>query len=191
MKTAPVKWAQRKDSLYITIGLPDVKDHKIGVTEKSVSFSGTSNGVPYSANLEFLEDVDPQSEGSVWNVLPSSVQMKLMKKDRDKEEFWPRLLKDKVLEKNTVTVDWDRYVDDDEGGDEDFDMNSMGTGQGFGGGGMPGMGGAGSPEGMDIQKMLAQMQAGGGMPDGMPDMGTEDDADSDDDEDLPDLEETA
>ena len=33
--------------------------------------------------------------------------------------------------------------------------------------------------------------AGGGMPDGMPDMGTEDDADSDDDEDLPDLEETA
>ena len=90
--------------------------------------SGTSNGVPYSANLEFLEDVDPQSEGSVWNVLPSSVQMKLMKKDRDKEEFWPRLLKDKVLEKNTVTVDWDRYVDDDEGGDEDFDMNSMGTG---------------------------------------------------------------
>lgn len=53
------------------------------------------------------------------------------------------------------------------------------------------MGGAGSPEGMDIQKMLAQMQAGGGMPDGMPDMGTEDDADSDDDEDLPDLEETA
>ena len=38
MKTAPVKWAQRKDSLYITIGLPDVKDHKIGVTEKSVSF---------------------------------------------------------------------------------------------------------------------------------------------------------
>ena len=123
--------------------------------------SGTSNGVPYSANLEFLEDVDPQSEGSVWNVLPSSVQMKLMKKDLDKEEFWPRLLKDKVLEKNTVTVDWDRYVDDDEGGDEDFDMNSMGTGQGFGGGGMPGMGGmggAGSPEGMDIQKMLAQMQ---------------------------------
>ena len=38
MKTAPVKWAQRKDSLYITIGLPDVKDHKIDVTEKSLSF---------------------------------------------------------------------------------------------------------------------------------------------------------
>ena len=84
--------------------------------------------------------------------------MKLMKKDTEKEEFWPRLLKDKVLEKNSVTIDWDRYVDEDEG-DEDFDMNSMGGGQGFGGmPGMPGMGGMGGMGDMDIQKMMAQMK---------------------------------
>ena len=122
-------------------------------------YSGTSNAVPYNANLDFFEEVDPKVEGSVWNVLPSSIQIKLMKKDREKEEFWPRLLKDKVLEKNTVTVDWDRYVDEDEG-DEDFDMNSMGGGQGFGDG-MAGMNGGGSGEGMDIQRMLAQMQGSG------------------------------
>jgi len=182
-KTAPIKWAQRKDSLYITIGLPDVKDHKIDVNETSLSFSGTSNSIEYGANLEFFENVDPKAEGSLWNVLPNSIQMKLMKKDTEKDEFWPRLLKDKVLEKNSVTIDWDRYVDEDEG-DEDFDMNSMGGGQGFGGmGGMPDMGGMpGGMGDMDIQKMMANMK-GGEMP--------EDEPDSDDDEDLPDLEQTA
>jgi hypothetical protein len=35
--------------------------------------------------------------------------MKLNKKVKG-EEFWPRLMKDKVLEKNTVTLDWDRCV---------------------------------------------------------------------------------
>merc|ERR1711916_375784 len=111
-----------------------------------------------------------------------SVQMKTMKKDKDDEEFWPRLLKDKVKEKNTVSIDWDRYVDEDEG-DQDFDMDGLGGGQGFGGG---------SP---DIQQMMAQMQAGGmagmgGMP-GMGDPVGEDEADSDDDEELPDLEEAS
>lgn len=183
LKTAPVKWAQRKDSLYITIGLPDVKDHKIDVTDTSLSFSGTSNSVPYAANLEFFEKIDATVEGSLWNVLPSSIQIKLMKKDKVNEEFWPRLLKDKVLEKNNVTIDWDRYVDEDEG-DEDFDMNSMAGGQGFGGTGMPGMDGSGGTGAMDIQNMLAQMQAGGGMPA----VNAEEDADSDDDENLPDLE---
>jgi hypothetical protein len=28
-KTAPVKWAQRKDFLYVTITLPDVKNEKV------------------------------------------------------------------------------------------------------------------------------------------------------------------
>ena len=35
--------------------------------------------------------------------------MKLNKKEKD-EEFWPRLLLDKVKEKTNVKIDWDRYV---------------------------------------------------------------------------------
>ena len=33
---------------------------------------------------------------------------------QDEEEFWPRLLKDKALEKTNVKIDWDKYVDEDE-----------------------------------------------------------------------------
>lgn len=51
---APVKWAQRKDSLYITISLADVKDHKIELTEKKLTFTGSSSGKLYSLDLEFV-----------------------------------------------------------------------------------------------------------------------------------------
>ena len=64
--------------------------------------------------------------------------MHLLKKNKD-EEFWPRLLLDKVKEKTNVKIDWDRYVDEDEanGG---FDTENVDGGQGFGGM-PPGMGG--------------------------------------------------
>ena len=51
---APLKWAQRKDSLYLTITLPDVKDHKIDLTEKKLTFEGLSNGKKYSLDLELV-----------------------------------------------------------------------------------------------------------------------------------------
>lgn len=51
---APVKWAQRKDSIYLTITLSDVKDHKVELTNSGLVFSGNSNGKQYSLNLEFV-----------------------------------------------------------------------------------------------------------------------------------------
>jgi hypothetical protein len=81
-------------------------------------------------------------------VLQRSVQMQIMKKDQEQEEFWPRLLKDKVLEKTNVKIDWDKYVDEDEE-TEGFDTSNLDGGSGFGGGGMPpGMGGMGGMPGM-------------------------------------------
>lgn len=35
---APVKWAQRSDSLYVTIDLCDVKDEKVSLNDKSLFF---------------------------------------------------------------------------------------------------------------------------------------------------------
>ena len=57
--------------------------------------------------------------------------MKLNKKEKG-EEFWPRLLLDKVKEKTNVKVDWDRYVDEDEA-NGDFDTNNLDGGNDFGG----------------------------------------------------------
>ena len=115
VNTAPIKWAQRSDSLYLTIALPDVKDQDIKLSDSELHFKGKSQDKDYEVNIEFFKAVD--SEGSKYNVLPRSIQMHIMKKkgdDDEEEEFWPRLLKDKALEKNQVKIDWDRYVDEDE-----------------------------------------------------------------------------
>ena len=55
---APVKWAQRKDSIYLTISLADVKDHKIDLSSKNLTFSGKSGDQLYALDLEFVSCVN-------------------------------------------------------------------------------------------------------------------------------------
>jgi prostaglandin-E synthase len=183
--------------------------------DDKLEFTGTSEGKAYELSIEFFKKVD--SKGSTYNVLPRSVQMHVIKNEEDQDEFWPRLLKDKTLEKNQIKIDWDRYVDEDEEA-EGFDTSALEGGMGMGGmppgmggGGMPpGMGGMGGGPGggmggMDMEALMKQMGGMGGMPGmgdmgGMPpgmggqDMGGQDDGDDGDDgddlDDLPDLEES-
>lgn len=110
----------------------DVKDESINLSDATLIFKGKSNDKDYEVNIEFFKAVD--AKDSTYKVLPRSIQMHVMKAkpkdgedgDDDEEEFWPRLLKDKALEKNQVKIDWDRYVDEDEedeaGG---FDMSAV------------------------------------------------------------------
>lgn len=51
---APVKWAQRADSLYVTISLADVIEPDIKLTSNKLSFAGKSNGKSYTLDLEFV-----------------------------------------------------------------------------------------------------------------------------------------
>jgi hypothetical protein len=105
----------------------DVKDETITLSDTGLEFKGNSSGKDYSVSIEFFKAVN--AEGSTYKVLPRSVQMHILKKDKEEEEFWPRLLKDKALEKNQVNIDWDRYVDEDEQ-DGGFDMSALEGGQG-------------------------------------------------------------
>mmetsp|Transcript_2426 Transcript_2426/g.3426 ORF Transcript_2426/g.3426 Transcript_2426/m.3426 type:complete len:220 (-) Transcript_2426:234-893(-) len=216
VNTAPIKWAQRSDSLYITIALPDVKEASVDLADETLKFKGKSESKEYEVDIAFFKPVD--SKGSTYNVLPRSVVMHVMKKDKEEEEFWPRLLKDKALEKNQVKIDWDRYVDEDEE-EEGFDTSAldggmdMGSMMGGGGGmpggmpggmdmasmmqgmgGMPGMGGAGGgmPGGMDMDALMKQMgqMGGGGGADMGGDIGEVDSDDDSDDDDLPELEDS-
>jgi len=118
--------------LYLTIALPDVKDESIVLTDSALQFKGTSNGKVYQVQIEFLKGVD--SKGSTYKVLPRNIQMHVLKSHEDSDGFWPRLLKDKTLEKNQVMVDWDRYVDEDEEQDKGgFDLSNLDGGNSMGG----------------------------------------------------------
>ena len=55
-----VKWAQRKDKIFLTIELRDIKNDKIDLKEKELVFEGSSDNNTYEAKLNFFSDVDPQ-----------------------------------------------------------------------------------------------------------------------------------
>ena len=69
--------------------------------DTTLKFKGKSNDKDYEVDIAFFKPVD--AEGSTFKVMPRSVQMHVMKKEKDEDEFWPRLLKDKALEKNQVS----------------------------------------------------------------------------------------
>ena len=70
-----------------------------------------------------------------WNTLGRNVIVNLSKKDKEKEtdEWWPRLQKEKV--KNVlITIDWSKWIDPDASDDDqpaankdlgNFDPNNM------------------------------------------------------------------
>ena len=135
---------------------------------------------------------------SKWNLKGRNITLYISKKDQEQEEWWPRLMKDKIKNQK-ITIDWSRWIDqdasdeekkDDMGYDQSQMQNMMGGGGGMPGGmggmpgmggmggmpgmggmgGMPGMGGAGGmPPGMDMAKLMEQMGGMGGMG-GMPGM---------------------
>ena len=189
------KWAQRADCVYVTVDIPDAKDEVITVADDKLTFKATSGDKVYECEMILFSGID--SAESKYVVKARNVQFYLKKTEKE-TDFWPRLLKDKALNKRFVKIDFAKWVDEDEEEDAD-DLNSDGM-QGMGG--MPGMGGgAGGMDMAALQKMMAQMGGGaggapgGGMPDlsKMPSMGGDAEPDSDDDlddlDDLPDLEE--
>ncbi|RLN93031.1 hypothetical protein BBJ28_00015258 [Nothophytophthora sp. Chile5] len=158
---APVKWAQRKDALYVTVDLPDVKDEKVTLSSKNLTFRGTSNGQAYEVSLDLFKEVDVEAKESIWAKTDRNLHFHIVKKEAE-AEFWPRLLADKNLEKTNVKVDWSKFVDEDDDEEQQagFDMSALNGGGGF-----------------DINQMMAAQNAAGMMDEG---------SDSDD-EDMPDL----
>ena len=124
--------------------------------------SGTSHGTAYGFTLEFCEPIVKAE--SKWNTNGRYPIFTLAKANKD-ADYWPRLTKDKA-KNNRITVDWSKWVEEDEEAEApamggDFDPSMM---QGFGGG-MPGMGGKGGMGVMDMEEMMKQYGGAQGMPD--------------------------
>jgi len=109
MTTPNIKWAERKDKLFITIDLNDVKDAKIDISESNhLSFSGVSNGKEYKLDLELYGEVDKAQ--SKWTIDTRNIFLRIIKKSKG---FWNYVNKDKK-KYNFIHVDWNLYVDEDE-----------------------------------------------------------------------------
>lgn len=110
-----VLWAQRssasepeKNFIYLTISVPDVSKSsmKLDLNPTGLSFTGTSDTkkTTYHVVLELFAEIDV--ENSKINHTARDIEMVLRKKEL-KEEYWPRLLKDKA-KVHFVKTDFDK-----------------------------------------------------------------------------------
>lgn len=149
-----VLWAQREDALFVTIDLKDITDQKLEVTKEKITFSGKSNEKEYAFDFEWNK---PIKADDVKISTKRLLELYIPKEDAEGDS-WGKLNKEGKLA--YLKIDWNKWADSDDEG-ENFDTAGMGgMPQGMGGmGGMPGMGGMGGMPGM------------GGMGGGMPGMG--------------------
>lgn len=115
----------------MTINVPDVpKDGmQLDLKSDSLIFTGTSGTLKrkYHVELPFYAEIDP--EASKIHHTAKNIEIKIQKKERNKE-YWPRLLKDsKKL--HFLKTDFDKWVDEDEqneAAEDDFSQfGGMGT----------------------------------------------------------------
>jgi hypothetical protein len=113
-----VLWAQRssdsdaeKNYVYLTISVPDVPASKLKLDLKptGLSFTGTSETkkTTYTLDIDFFAEIDV--DNSKTHHTAANIQMVLRKKEL-KEEYWPRLLKDKA-KVHWLRTDFDKVRD--------------------------------------------------------------------------------
>ena len=144
-----ILWAQRKESVFMTIEVFEVKNEKIEIKDNMVTFSGVrgSDDAKFAVSLELFGSVD--AEKSKVSVGHRDVSLVLVKSEPG--PFWPRLLKS-TQKMHFIHTDFSKWVDEDEedeenvestgnagnfdmsqfGGAGNFDMSKFGGSENFG-----------------------------------------------------------
>ena len=105
-----IKWAQRKDRVFLEIGLRDITEEKLDLTENSISFKGVSDKKEYAFDFEVFSAID--TEQSKWHKTGFHMLVVLQKKNPE-EEFWTRLTKSSA-KCQYIQIDWSKWVEEDE-----------------------------------------------------------------------------
>lgn len=140
-----VLWAQRKDKLFVTLDIQDVKNEDIKLENDAegkhgiLRFKGKAGAEQqdYQLDLAFCKAINV--EESKVSVSPRQIFLVIEKADTD--GHWPRLTKESGKHLSHIKVDWNKYVDEDEEDEvQDFDMSKFGNFANFGGGDDDGQG---------------------------------------------------
>ncbi len=127
-----LKWAQRKDKLFITISVVHSKKPIVDLTDgKRIKYQGTDGNINYAFDIELYDEIN--KEESKYTLESRNIFLNLKKKTSG--PYWPRLIKDEK-KYHWIEVDWMYYAEEDE---EDEATNPNKPGQGFDD--MPDMGG--------------------------------------------------
>ena len=105
-----LKWAQRKDRLYLTIMVVHTKKPTIDIIDgKTLKYSGTDGQKNYAFEIELFDEV--LKEESKYNLEGRNVFLNIKKKKEG--PYWERLTKDSV-KRHWIETDWVYYTEEDE-----------------------------------------------------------------------------
>lgn len=162
-----VLWAQRsnaevpeKNLVFLTVVVTDPKGLKVDLKADSLHLETDSDYVSskdnhYKLDIEFFKPIDV--DNSRYDTSSGNHISFVLRKAEAQEEYWPRLIKEK-LKLNYIKTDFDKWVDEDE---QDEKAEEDEAAQFPGGPGAGGAGGAGGPGGFDFSQ-LAGMAGGAG-----------------------------
>lgn len=109
-----IKWAQRKDKLFVTIDVVEVKNPNIDIIDgKVLKFQGTDKTHTFAFEIELYDEV--LKEESKFSFDARNIFLNIKKKA--KGPYWPRLTKASG-KLNWVGVDWRYYIDEDDEDEE-------------------------------------------------------------------------
>ena len=117
-----VRWAQRKDCIYLTIEVFDVLDEKIQLDNNHLSFLGTRKGdnAHFAVDLKFFAPIDASASKKC--VTDRDISF-VLEKETKNEEFWPTLVST-PSKLNRIRIDFDKWVDED--AEKDTPKHDMG-----------------------------------------------------------------
>ena len=119
-----LKWAQRKDKLFITISVVHSKKPLVDLTDgKRIKYQGTDGNINYAFDIELYDEIN--KEESKYTLESRNIFLNLKKKTSG--PYWPRLIKDEK-KYHWIEVDWMYFTEEDE---EDEATNPNKPGQGF------------------------------------------------------------
>eukprot|EP00282_Hemiselmis_andersenii_P006268 CAMPEP_0114134458 /NCGR_PEP_ID=MMETSP0043_2-20121206/14177_1 /TAXON_ID=464988 /ORGANISM="Hemiselmis andersenii, Strain CCMP644" /LENGTH=233 /DNA_ID=CAMNT_0001228117 /DNA_START=3 /DNA_END=700 /DNA_ORIENTATION=+ len=111
MTKAPnAKWAQRKDKIFLTINIPNLDPAKTKINVTPTNFSFTSD--EWSLVFDTFGEVNPDE--CKWTIGARDVTVLLVRKEEG--EYWDKLQKGAKIQ--NMTVDWDKWKDEDEVADD-------------------------------------------------------------------------
>ncbi len=154
-------WAQRHDTVLLTIEVFEVKNEKVDIKAEGISFAGTrgTDEAKFAINLELFGLVDPEAS----KVSVGHREVSVILKKAESGPYWPRLLKS-TQKMHFVHTDFSKWKDEDEEEEEENmmagnsaqDFSQFGNFAQFGGEGM-GMDQGGFDEDFELEESTVEL----------------------------------
>ena len=114
MTIPQITWAQSMEHIYLFIEL-EPKEDDIKFTNNSISFKQDE----YEFILELADKISAE------NCIINKTRIFEITLFKENTKYWDHILKDRNLYKNNITINWNKWIDEDATSSDEFNINSL------------------------------------------------------------------